>query len=103
MWKFRDRSFFVIFYCVTNAIALLGGNFIKLSNAELTSTNTNSTNSQNQTTKIIQQPCDKTRRILTESRGDISDGPISLNYTKVIFCFFFYNYNSISYIRFLKS
>ena len=29
------------------------------------------------------QPCDRTRRVFTESRGEISDGPPGSNYTQV--------------------
>lgn len=30
------------------------------------------------------QPCDRTRRIFTESHGVFSDGPAGYNYTQVI-------------------
>lgn len=29
------------------------------------------------------QPCDRTRRIFTESEGEFSDGPAGFNYTQV--------------------
>lgn len=30
-----------------------------------------------------QQPCDRTRRVFTETYGEISDGPAGYNYTQV--------------------
>lgn len=51
------------------------------------------------------QPCDRTRRVFTESQGEISDGPVGFNYTQVSFNTFFSlifflryscNYNTIN-------
>lgn len=31
----------------------------------------------------LQQACDRTRRVFTETQGEISDGPVGYNYTQV--------------------
>lgn len=34
-------------------------------------------------TVVLQQPCDRSRRVFTDARGEISNGPIGSNYTQV--------------------
>lgn len=35
-------------------------------------------------TVVLQQPCDRSRRVFTDVRGEISNGPIGSNYTQVL-------------------
>lgn len=39
------------------------------------------------TNNSSQQPCDRTRRVLTDVQGEISDGPAGFNYTQVSFLY----------------
>lgn len=72
--------------CVTHsirticAVAVLfvwfAANVVRVTNAsDNFNNNSNANNSP--------QPCDRTRRVLTDVRGEISDGPIGFNYTQV--------------------
>lgn len=66
MWKFINGSGFVLFFWT-----------LWVANIELVAT------------ELIPppgQPCDRTRRVFTETYGEISDGPVGFNYTQVMYC-----------------
>lgn len=76
MWKFRNGNVFVLFFWTIYA-PLLEANF-KLVFAEAVPQIP-----PGQQQPLLQQPCDRTRRVFTESHGEISDGPVGSNYTQV--------------------
>lgn len=76
MWKFRNGNVFVLFFWTIYA-PLLEANF-KLVFAEAVPQIP-----PGQQQSLLQQPCDRTRRVFTESHGEISDGPVGSNYTQV--------------------
>lgn len=81
MWKFRNGSFFVLFFWTIYAPLLVAN--LQLVFGDQAIPQQIPVQQQQQPFRQQQQPCDRTRRVFTEAHGEISDGPAGSNYTQV--------------------
>lgn len=84
MWKFRNGSYIVLFFWTIYA-PLLVANVRLVYGDQVTPQQipVQQQQQQQQQFRQQQQPCDRTRRVFTDTHGEISDGPAGSNYTQV--------------------